>query len=546
MATFHVFGLAANDSARTLAGHDEQDSKSHQSLSMPSPIQTPARSDFNPSEVTLAAAETTPDDTFTVTWDGPDDPENPKNWSKGRKWTTSLIISTFAFLSPLCSSITAPVLSSIGDELHITNDIELQLVLSIFLIAYAVGPFVLSPCSEVWGRMPVIRLGNTLFMLFTTLCGFATSQSQITAFRFLAGLGGSASVGMGSGVLNDCWRPEERGRGIAVYQLAPVLGPAIGPIVGGYISQNTTWRWCFWTIVLVNGAVQVIAFFFLRETYAPRLLQLKARALRARTGNPKLRTKWEQSDADRTLLGLLRITLRRPWVMLGTQPIIQLFALYQAFNFGTLYLFISSFPALWEGRYGMPKGDATLNYISLAVGSLIGVYICAPATDSVYARLKRRNGLADQEPGFPEFRVPLMVPASIATPCGIFLYAWAAEAKAHFLVPNLGAAIFAGSSIVTYQCTSAYIADAYNLHSASASAACAFLRSLLGFAFPLFVPALFGTLGYGWGGSVLGIIAVVIGIPAPWVIWFFGGRLRGASRFASAGRVSKASSSEKA
>jgi len=141
-----------------------------------------------------------------------------------------LIVSSFAFLSPLCSSITAPALSSIGKDLRIPFGAELQLVLSIFLLAYAIGPFILSPCSEVWGRVPVIRFGNMVFILFTALCGAATSQSQITAFRFLAGLGGSATVGMGSGVLTDCWRPEERGRGIAVYQLTQVLGPAIGPI----------------------------------------------------------------------------------------------------------------------------------------------------------------------------------------------------------------------------------------------------------------------------------------------------------------------------
>ena len=203
------------------------------------------------------------------------------------------------------------------------------------------------------------------------------------------------------------------------------------------MSEYTTWRWCFWVIVIVNVLVQIIAFFFLRETYAPRLLLVKARALRASTGNPKLQTKWEQSDADRTFFGLLRIALSRPWVMLATQPIIQLFALYQAFNFGTLYLLISSFPSLFEGRYGLPRGDASLNYISLAVGSLIGVYICAPAMDAVYARLKRRYGLADDEPGRPEFRVPLMIPASFLIPCGILLYGWSAEAKLHWIVPNV-------------------------------------------------------------------------------------------------------------
>lgn len=207
--------------------------------------------------------------------------------------------------------------------------------------------------------------------------------------------------------------------------------------VGGYMSQYTTWRWCFWVIVLANVVVQAVAFFFLRETYAPVLLQRRAQALRASTGNPKLQTQWEQSGADRTLPSLLRVALSRPWVMLGTQPIVQLFALYQAFNYGTLWLLISSFPALFEGRYGMARGDASLNYISLAAGLLVGVYICGPGVDWLYAHLKRRRGLRPDEPGLPEFRVPLMVPASVLLPCGILLYGWAAEARLHWIVPNV-------------------------------------------------------------------------------------------------------------
>lgn len=139
----------------------------------------------------------------------------------------------------------------------------------------------------------------------------------------------------------------------------------------------------------------------------------------------------------RTLPKLLRVSLSRPWILLGTQPIIQLFALYQAFNFGMLYLLISSFPQLWEGRYGISKGLASLNYISLAGGSLVGVSICGPLTDTIYRRLKTRYGIKDDEPGRPEFRIPLMIPASIVTPLAIFLFAWSAEAKLHFLVPNV-------------------------------------------------------------------------------------------------------------
>jgi hypothetical protein len=149
--------------------------------------------------------------------------------------------------------------------------------------------------------------------------------------------------------------------------------------------------------------------------------------------------------------------------MLFTQPIIQLLALYQAFNFGTLYLLISGFPALWEKHYGMERGNASLNYISLAAGSLVGVMICGPATDAIYAALKRRNISRTEGPGqhsgheesgrekrretegaagsigkgMPEYRMPLMVPASIVTPVAIFLYGWGAEGRLHFLIPNV-------------------------------------------------------------------------------------------------------------
>ncbi|KAL3295089.1 MFS multidrug transporter [Colletotrichum asianum] len=507
-----------NSSLSTLCG-DDVSSKAPTLCGRESPIsQDPSQNKHLPEPESLL-----------VSWDRPHDPENPKNWDRRQKWTMSLIISAFAFLSPLSSSIAAPALGPIGHDLHINTQVQLQLVLSIFLLTYALGPFILSPCSEIWGRTPIVRVGNTIFILFTTLCGFATSKGQIIAFRFLAGIGGSATTGMGSGVLTDCWRPEERGKGIAVMQFAPVIGPALGPIVGGYISQYATWRWAFWTVVIFNVALQAVAFFLLKETYAPRLLVLKARKLRKESCNPEFQTAWEREQ--RTLTKILRVSLSRPWVMLATQPIIQSLAILQASNFGLLYLVISGFPNLWEEHYGMSKGRASLNYISIAVGSLIGVLICAPTMDAVYRRLKTKSGIGMEEPGRPEFRIPLMIPSSVITPAGMLLFAWSAQNRMHFLVPNIGIAITMGSTMISYQCISAYIADSYPQYTASASAACCFMRSMFAFVVPLFVPALFGKLGYGLGGSLLAGIAVVIGIPAPILLWVFGARPRGMSRF---------------
>lgn len=174
-----------------------------------------------------------------VTWDGPDDPANPKNWSLKQKWAATLVVSSFTFISPVSSSMVAPALSTISADFNIKSTAEEQLVLSIFVLAYAIGPLFLGPMSELYGRVRVLQLANAFYFVWNLACGFATSSGQMMAFRFLAGLGGSAPLAIGGGLLSDCWRAEERGKAISIYSLAPLLGPAIGPIAGGFITENT-------------------------------------------------------------------------------------------------------------------------------------------------------------------------------------------------------------------------------------------------------------------------------------------------------------------
>lgn len=163
-----------------------------------------------------------------VTWDSPEDTENPKNWSMSRKWAATIVLSSFTFISPTSSSMVAPALGKVGADLGIKTEAEMQLTLSIFVLAYAIGPLFLGPISEEYGRVPVLQLSNLFFLAWNTGCGFAQSKGQLIAFRFLSGLGGSAPLAIGGGILSDCWRAEERGKSIAIYSLAPMLGPAVG------------------------------------------------------------------------------------------------------------------------------------------------------------------------------------------------------------------------------------------------------------------------------------------------------------------------------
>lgn len=462
-----------------------------------------------------------------VDWDGPDDTANPKNWTYGRKWAATFVVSSFTFISPVSSSMVAPALASMSSDLGITSEIESQLVLSIFILSYAIGPLFLGPISEVYGRVHVLQYSNVFFFAWTLGCGFAQTKGQMIAFRLLSGLGGSAPLSIGGGVLSDCWSADERGKAISIYSLAPLLGPAVGPIAGGWIAENTTWRWVFYSVAAVDFLIFLSGIFFLQETYGPRILHVKAAALRKETGNSNLQTEFEHPE--RTLGKIIRTALVRPFRLLGTQPIIQCIALYQAYLYGVMYLILSTFPTLWTGIYHESVGIGSLNYISLGLGFTAGTQITAPLNDAIYRRLKARNNGV----GKPEYRVPLMFIGSALIPIGLFWYGWSAQAQIHWIMPNIGACLFAAGAIVCFQCMQTYIIDSYTRFAASGVAAAVVLRSLAGFGFPLFAPYMYQALDYGWGNSLLGFLAIGIGIPSPFLFWFFGERIRGRSRFAA-------------
>ncbi|KAK7753312.1 hypothetical protein SLS62_004831 [Diatrype stigma] len=500
-----------------------------------------------------------------VAWSGPDDPENPKNWPYSRRWAVVFVVSTFTLMSPMSSSMIAPSLTAIGEDLDIPDGFGRVLALSIFVLAYAIGPLLWGPLSELYGRVIVLQLTNLIYMVFNLGCGLAQTQEQLVAFRFLAGLGGSAPLAIGGGVLTDheylVFTPEERGKALSVYALMPLLGPAIGPIAGGFITEGASWRWVFYATTIADAIVQGAGLFFLRETYAPVLLARRRDALIKETGNTTLRTPYDDETDDdddnghsglsgnkredcshssrssnmRVLLKTLRIAFVRPFRLLATQPIIQFLALYMMYLYGLMYIVLSTFPTLWSAPrpagYGMGVGVGGLNYLSLGLGCFLGAQTAARAQDRIYAALKRRNGNAAA--GRPEYRVPLMVPAALLVPAGLLIYGWTAQQKTHWVGPDAGVVLFSAGVIVGNGCVQGYVVDAYPRYAASGMAAVTVLRSLAGFGFPLFAPAMYDRLGMGWSNTILALVGVVIGWPGPPLLWRFGEALRRRSPYAA-------------
>ena len=156
------------------------------------PITTPTHPHSDSDSDSDSTNMNTNESTNTITWDGPADPSNPLNWSQQRKWTATLLVSCFTFISPFSSTMVTPVLDDIGAEFGIEGEFARALVMTIFLLGFAQGPFVLAPLSELFGRVRVLQYANLVYLAFNTACGFARTRRQILACRFLSGIGGSA------------------------------------------------------------------------------------------------------------------------------------------------------------------------------------------------------------------------------------------------------------------------------------------------------------------------------------------------------------------
>jgi MFS family permease len=133
------------------------------------------------------------DRTLQVSWSGASDAKNPLNWPFQRKWAVTFIVSCFTFITPISSSIVAPGLGTIGEVFDTKDSFQIQMVLSIFILSFCVGPLFLTPLSEIYGRTSVLQITNLLFLVLNTACSGAKTMKILLGFRFLSGLGASVS-----------------------------------------------------------------------------------------------------------------------------------------------------------------------------------------------------------------------------------------------------------------------------------------------------------------------------------------------------------------
>lgn len=445
-----------------------------------------------------------------------------------------MILSSFAFLQPLTETMLAPVESQISHDLHIKRSHDWLLVNSLILIGVGLAPLLLAPLSEVYGRKPVLIYGTMYFTVWNAACGGSQTLVQILVLRLLSGFGASVADSIAGGFMSDLWKADERGKAFAVFMAAPLLGPALGPICGAFIAEGTTWRWVFFITSIACVVVIVAAMALLRETYEPRIRQLQQQKMANETKHALCGTTEassttpKQQDTGSTFVNLMRKNLQRPLRMLATQVIVQLLAAYMALLYGIMFLFLFMYPRMWKDQYNQSVRIGSFNYLSFAIGLIVGVNVSGFLNDRIYVALKARN---EGGRGEPEFRIPTMVIGTALVPIGLLWWGWTGQAKLHWILPNIGSLLFAMGVYICSSCVSVYTIDTYGRFAASAISTNLVARSITSAFLPLFAPYLFNVLRFGLGATVLAGVFALLGTAAVTILWFHGKALRAANSY---------------
>ncbi|KAI6715338.1 hypothetical protein JHW43_002080 [Diplocarpon mali] len=456
----------------------------------------------------------------------PNDPENPKNWSKAYKWYITMVVALTCFVVAFASSVVTADIIGVRAEFGVSEEVAL-LSITLFVVGFGIGPMIFAPLSEVLGRRMIYASTIFVAVIFIIPCAVADSITTLLVCRAIDGIAFSAPMTIIGGTLADIWKTEERGVPMAAFSAAPFVGPAIGPLVGGFLSDAAGWRWLYWIQLILAGIVWVLISFTVPETYAPTILAARAKKLRTSTGSPDHVT---EAELDMRPLGeRMTIFLVRPFQLLFQEPIVLAVSLYMSVLYGLLYMFFVAFPIIYQEGKGYSAGITGLMFIPLAVGVLLSA-LCAPLVNKHYLTIYTKH---DGEPPAESRLIPMMV-SCWCIPIGLFIFAWTSYPHLSWVGPALGGFPVGFGFIFLYNSANNYLVDSYQHQAASALAAKTFIRSFWGAAVVLFTKQMYDRLGYQWASSLLGFLSIAC-CAIPYVFYFYGSAIRRRSRFAYSG-----------
>jgi DHA2 family multidrug resistance protein len=197
---------------------------------------------------------------------------------RANPWLIAVVVAMAAFMEVLDTSIANVALPHLAGNLGASND-ESTWVLTSYLVSNAIVLPISGWLAGLFGRKRLFLLCILVFTASSLLCGAAPSLAMLIVFRVIQGTGGGGLQPMAQAILADSFPPQKRGLAFALYGITAILAPTIGPTLGGWITDNYSWRWIFY----INLPVGLLALFLVS-----RLVEDPPYLKRTRTGGVRV------------------------------------------------------------------------------------------------------------------------------------------------------------------------------------------------------------------------------------------------------------------
>lgn len=318
-----------------------------------------------------------------------------------------LQVSWLAFLGPMSAAVANPAFVPLSEAFNISI-VEASYELTMYIVFAGVGPLLVIPFANLYGRRPVYLLGALIGGVTNIAAGYSPTWSGLLATRVFNGIFAGSPGAIGAATICDLFFMHERGFFMGIFTLFLTNGPHLAPLIGGFVAQNLSWNWCFRIPGFIQLGTFAINCFLLPETLYSRDVSsdhkpnthLDRILFRTRT-LPKRKLKPKDFWKNLYMLKYLTITIPGLYYM-------------TAFGYGSV-LFATTGSQLFAEFYGFSVSQTGLMLsIPLLIGCLIGEANAGWLTDWMVLRYaKKHDGVRMPEARLDALWFGLLVPIGV-------------------------------------------------------------------------------------------------------------------------------------
>ncbi|PLN81755.1 MFS general substrate transporter [Aspergillus taichungensis] len=489
-----------------------------------------------------------------------EDPNDPLNWSPGRKSVNLGLVCFFVLWTFVELDIAFTAWGPMQSELGFTID-QLNAGAAVNYGGLAIGCIFFVPLVHKYGRRPVYIASTALQFASCIWQARTTTVGDLIGCNLVSGVGSAISEIIVQITIADLYFVHQHATMNAYFVLFQCIGTFLGPVAAGYIIVSQGWRWMWWWCVIFLGVTLVCVILFFEESkYVPVLNSREVTSTSSRVQNhiPKGKDETEilqkpAGDNDtlrnspptdhiprpksyRQRLALYTKTdesllpyFRQPIIALFTFPAVA----YTAITYGTTLAWFAIFTSiqatyLIEPPYRFDATGVGLMNVAPFIGGVVGFFLGGYLSDRMIVLLSKRNGGIYE----PEMRLWLALPVAVTNPASLLMLGLGLAYESHWSVIAVGYGIFGFGFAIISETTLSYLMDSYQDIIGDALVGVIFTRNILS-VIVLFVltPWVNGMHMQNTHILIAVLCFVVLLLPVPLLLWGKKARVSTASRY---------------